>query len=173
MEGGIRRQNIVLFGCWRITSTLQLLKRMRGLSFQALRRGIPFRSLSRCTPFVSYRPRVCPSHVCVPYQSRSPEGSRGFSCTPPARFGLEGDSTIYALSTAAGRAAIAVVRVSGPACVEVHTSPPIDYAILMMANQFSRFTILSAPEHPFPNRALRRFARSTIQTNPPPAPTAY
>ncbi|KAF2397125.1 P-loop containing nucleoside triphosphate hydrolase protein [Trichodelitschia bisporula] len=30
------------------------------------------------------------------------------------------DSTIYALSTAPGRAAIAVVRVSGPACVEIY-----------------------------------------------------
>lgn len=32
---------------------------------------------------------------------------------------LDADSTIYALSTAPGRAAIAVVRISGPACVSV------------------------------------------------------
>ncbi len=31
------------------------------------------------------------------------------------------DSTIYALSTAAGRAAIAIIRVSGPACIDVWT----------------------------------------------------
>ncbi|KAJ5352335.1 tRNA modification GTPase MnmE [Penicillium brevicompactum] len=35
---------------------------------------------------------------------------------------LDGDSTIYALSTAPGRAAIAVVRVSGPACVPIYQS---------------------------------------------------
>jgi hypothetical protein len=33
-----------------------------------------------------------------------------------------GDSTIYALSTATGRAAIAIVRVSGPACLKVSLS---------------------------------------------------
>ncbi|KAJ5204019.1 tRNA modification GTPase MnmE [Penicillium cinerascens] len=33
---------------------------------------------------------------------------------------LDADSTIYALSTAPGRAAIAVVRVSGPACVSIY-----------------------------------------------------
>ncbi|KAA8643208.1 tRNA modification GTPase [Aspergillus tanneri] len=33
---------------------------------------------------------------------------------------LDGDSTIYALSTAPGRAAIAVVRVSGPACAQIY-----------------------------------------------------
>lgn len=34
---------------------------------------------------------------------------------------LDADSTIYALSTAPGRAAIAVVRVSGPACASVRS----------------------------------------------------
>ncbi|KAJ5518376.1 hypothetical protein N7453_000798 [Penicillium expansum] len=35
---------------------------------------------------------------------------------------LDADSTIYALSTATGRAAIAVVRVSGPACASIYKS---------------------------------------------------
>ncbi|KAJ5180323.1 hypothetical protein N7492_003533 [Penicillium capsulatum] len=35
---------------------------------------------------------------------------------------LDADSTIYALSTAPGRAAIAVIRVSGPACVSIYKS---------------------------------------------------
>ena len=35
------------------------------------------------------------------------------------------DSTIYALSTAPGRAAIAVIRISGPSCVEVRLYRPI------------------------------------------------
>ncbi|KAJ5166471.1 uncharacterized protein N7482_005252 [Penicillium canariense] len=38
---------------------------------------------------------------------------------------LDTDSTIYALSTAPGRAAIAVVRVSGPACPSVRLHPTI------------------------------------------------
>ncbi|KAL4789927.1 GTP-binding protein TrmE N-terminus-domain-containing protein [Aspergillus venezuelensis] len=45
---------------------------------------------------------------------------RCFSVTAPTRLACEGDATIYALSTTPGRAAIAVVRVSGPACVEVY-----------------------------------------------------
>ncbi|KAJ5375388.1 hypothetical protein N7517_007394 [Penicillium concentricum] len=50
---------------------------------------------------------------------------------------LDGDSTIYALSTATGRAAIAVVRVSGPACASIYKSicpnhplPKPRYAVL-------------------------------------------
>ncbi|KAL5337076.1 hypothetical protein BJX70DRAFT_253301 [Aspergillus crustosus] len=45
--------------------------------------------------------------------------NRLFSISPPTQSIHEGDSTIYALSTAPGRAAIAVVRVSGPDCVSV------------------------------------------------------
>jgi len=44
------------------------------------------------------------------------------------------DSTIYALSTAPGRAAIAVIRISGPSCVEV------------------RFLSTHPPTHPIPNK---------------------
>ncbi|KAI9778353.1 MAG: mitochondrial splicing system protein [Geoglossum umbratile] len=33
---------------------------------------------------------------------------------------ISGEGTIYALSTAAGRAAIAVIRISGPACAEIY-----------------------------------------------------
>ncbi|KAL2816398.1 GTP-binding protein TrmE N-terminus-domain-containing protein [Aspergillus cavernicola] len=46
--------------------------------------------------------------------------SRWFSASSPNRLIRNGDSTIYALSTAPGRAAIAVVRVSGPDCVPVY-----------------------------------------------------
>lgn len=35
---------------------------------------------------------------------------------------LGADSTIYALSTAPGRAAIAIIRISGPACLQVFPS---------------------------------------------------
>ncbi|KAL4776186.1 hypothetical protein BDW60DRAFT_107879 [Aspergillus nidulans var. acristatus] len=44
---------------------------------------------------------------------------RFYAATVPSRLLHGVDSTIYALSTAPGRAAIAVVRVSGPACVSV------------------------------------------------------
>ncbi|KAJ9381927.1 hypothetical protein DTO063F5_5892 [Paecilomyces variotii] len=45
---------------------------------------------------------------------------RHFSSSTPLRFVSDADSTIYALSTASGRAAIAVARVSGPACVQIY-----------------------------------------------------
>ncbi|KAJ5475972.1 hypothetical protein N7475_001701 [Penicillium sp. IBT 31633x] len=48
--------------------------------------------------------------------------ARAFSSSRPSKFMLDGDSTIYALSTATGRAAIAVVRVSGPACTSIYKS---------------------------------------------------
>ncbi|CAG8902010.1 unnamed protein product [Penicillium egyptiacum] len=68
---------------------------------------------------------------------RAPGQARAFSSTRPARFMLDGYSTIYALSTATGRAAIAVVRVSGPACASIYKSlcpnhplPKPRYAVL-------------------------------------------
>ncbi|KAJ9208472.1 putative mitochondrial GTPase [Paecilomyces variotii] len=45
---------------------------------------------------------------------------RHFSSSTSVRFVSDADSTIYALSTASGRAAIAVARVSGPACVQIY-----------------------------------------------------
>ncbi|KAL4976165.1 GTP-binding protein TrmE N-terminus-domain-containing protein [Aspergillus desertorum] len=45
---------------------------------------------------------------------------RCFAASLSSQLLHEGDSTIYALSTAPGRAAIAVVRVSGPACVSIY-----------------------------------------------------
>ncbi|GKZ49617.1 mitochondrial splicing system protein [Aspergillus brasiliensis] len=47
---------------------------------------------------------------------------RYFSISSPAQSIFDADSTIYALSTATGRAAIAVVRASGPACVQIYKS---------------------------------------------------
>ncbi|CAG8072289.1 unnamed protein product [Penicillium olsonii] len=53
---------------------------------------------------------------------KNPNWNRAFSSTGPRSFMIDGDSTIYALSTAPGRAAIAVVRISGPACVPIYKS---------------------------------------------------
>ncbi|RAH80273.1 P-loop containing nucleoside triphosphate hydrolase protein [Aspergillus japonicus CBS 114.51] len=47
---------------------------------------------------------------------------RCFSACRPDLSLFDADSTIYALSTAPGRAAIAVVRVSGPACVQIYNA---------------------------------------------------
>ncbi|KAL4999017.1 GTP-binding protein TrmE N-terminus-domain-containing protein [Aspergillus recurvatus] len=60
---------------------------------------------------------VC--HVLNTSVSSTPR-NRCFAASVPSRLLHEGDSTIYALSTAPGRAAIAVVRVSGPACVSIY-----------------------------------------------------
>ncbi|OJJ43737.1 hypothetical protein ASPZODRAFT_19044 [Penicilliopsis zonata CBS 506.65] len=58
------------------------------------------------------------AQVLLPRISRN--GVRCFSSYPPAFFSIGHDSTIYALSTAPGRAAIAVIRVSGSACVKIY-----------------------------------------------------
>ncbi|CEO58401.1 hypothetical protein PMG11_03130 [Penicillium brasilianum] len=60
----------------------------------------------------------------VPVSARTPHRAssniRSFSSSQHRRFMLDTDSTIYALSTAPGRAAIAVVRISGPACATIY-----------------------------------------------------
>ncbi|KAB8237823.1 tRNA modification GTPase [Aspergillus alliaceus] len=92
---------------------------MRALYLRNLFRAIPFcPSWSRhscALPMGNLHPwrHVFSSAPAVPQ-------SRMFSASRPTRSLLDSDSTIYALSTASGRAAIAVVRVSGPACVQIY-----------------------------------------------------
>lgn len=82
---------------------------------------------------------------------RTPGQIRGFSATRSAQFMLDGDSTIYALSTAPGRAAIAVVRVSGPACVPV-CRPNRRY---LFNTKPARYTTVFAQTHPSLSLALQ------------------
>lgn len=60
------------------------------------------------------------------------------------------DTTIYALSTATGRAAIAVIRISGPACKQVASSPPHYLSSRLINQSTDRYTRVSAP----PSRSL-------------------
>ncbi|KAL4898494.1 P-loop containing nucleoside triphosphate hydrolase protein [Aspergillus ambiguus] len=95
---------------------------MRAPYFRNLQWVVPFRlSWRRQYSAVAWnRPR---SHgpawstitSCIPR-------NRTFSVTSPVRTFLDAESTIYALSTAPGRAAIAVVRVSGPGCVQIYNA---------------------------------------------------
>ncbi|RJE21303.1 tRNA modification GTPase [Aspergillus sclerotialis] len=96
---------------------------MRASLLQGLRRGFtPFRySLSPSgQPVARNRAQVPPNHNSPLLSRRIPDGIHFFSSSRRLQFSLAGDSTIYALSTAPGRAAIAVVRISGPACVQIY-----------------------------------------------------
>jgi hypothetical protein len=107
--------NILLICFYPTLPASRLYPRMRASSFRHLRWvAIPVRSpwsrpLGRAHPFC---------HVLHSTKSLTPQ-HRCFSASRTIRLIREGDSTIYALSTAPGRAAIAVVRVSGPDCVSV------------------------------------------------------
>ncbi|KAI9369781.1 GTP-binding protein TrmE N-terminus-domain-containing protein [Aspergillus egyptiacus] len=91
-------------------------------------RAYPFRHLRRvANPFYSpwnQQPRRAHLFRIALRASEPSEPSelqrRCFSASLPSLSIHGGDSTIYALSTAPGRAAIAVVRVSGPDCVSVY-----------------------------------------------------
>lgn len=74
---------------------------------------------------------------------------------------LDGDSTIYALSTAPGRAAIAVVRASGPACVQVRPRYAALSCLRMLLTTGYRSIVLCAPKHRFRDPGLRQCARYT------------
>jgi tRNA modification GTPase len=133
-----------------------------------------FRLLSRASLLVSQWPASQPrlSALNKTYTRRHaffsksvrriPGQARAFSSTRPTQFMLDGDSTIYALSTAPGRAAIAVVRISGPACVPVcdpnHRKPP--------NTNKTRYTKASVQTHPSPSPAMQPFAHSTTQPSP-------
>lgn len=93
---------------------------------------------------------------------------QSFSSTRCAPFMLDADSTIYALSTAPGRAAIAVVRVSGPACASVKlptTIKPHNPMLTRYANRSTKHSVLNPPSQ---NHASPRFEPSTTLTIHPP-----
>lgn len=135
-----------------------------------------FRHLCRASPSVK-RPwptsRSWPSAVTVHTRRhghfpesacRIPGHARAFSSTRPTRFMLDGESTIYALSTAPGRAAIAVVRISGPGCVSVchpHYGKPPNA-------KPNRYTKAFAQIHLSPNPDTQLSVRSMIHSNPQP-----
>lgn len=102
----------------------QSLPRMRGPLFRTTCRALPRRP-SWSGP-VSLRglsgihnPSCRPIPGPRPVRGSDAGRIRSFTSSTPVQFVPDGDSTIYALSTAPGRAAIAVVRISGPACVKV------------------------------------------------------
>ncbi|KAJ5638816.1 hypothetical protein N7528_001206 [Penicillium herquei] len=81
------------------------------------------------------------------------ELTRSFSSSVRRTFMLETDSTIYALSTASGRAAIAVVRVSGPACVPIYNALCPQKSL--PKPRFAALRTLYDPSHPpSPNTVL-------------------
>lgn len=60
-------------------------------------------------------------------------------------FGVE-EATIYALSTAAGRAGIAIVRISGPACIDVCiTFHEVKAGLNMLSRSIKLFVHKSLP----------------------------
>ncbi|EKV12043.1 Mitochondrial GTPase (Mss1), putative [Penicillium digitatum PHI26] len=81
---------------------------------------------------------------------------------------LDGDATIYALSTATGRAAIAVVRVSGPACAsvcipqnstQIHQPTRTNHAIQIYKSL--------CPNHPLPKSRYAALRTLYDPTQPP------
>lgn len=96
--------------------------RMRASQSRRFRWAFPYCSSWIQTRGASLGNALFRRHVSIPKSPRSQKASgniRSFSSSRPKHFMLDADSTIYALSTAPGRAAIAVVRVSGPACISV------------------------------------------------------
>ncbi|KAE8142076.1 GTP-binding protein TrmE N-terminus-domain-containing protein [Aspergillus pseudotamarii] len=87
--------------------------------FRNLRRVIPFRLPWSRHSCAFPRDNAYSSRYVLFPPPAVPQ-SRTFSASRPTQSHIDGDSTIYALSTASGRAAIAVVRVSGPGCVRVY-----------------------------------------------------
>ncbi|PYH77730.1 P-loop containing nucleoside triphosphate hydrolase protein [Aspergillus uvarum CBS 121591] len=90
---------------------------MRGFNLRTLRWAAAAR------PSLPVRNRAVSSRRSpAPLLLLNPSPRRCFSACRPNFSLFDADSTIYALSTAPGRAAIAVVRVSGPACVQIYNA---------------------------------------------------
>ncbi|OJJ97351.1 hypothetical protein ASPACDRAFT_33133 [Aspergillus aculeatus ATCC 16872] len=90
---------------------------MRGFNLRTLRWAAAARPL-----LPAQNRAVLSRRSPAPLLLLSPSLRRCFSASGPDFSLFDADSTIYALSTAPGRAAIAVVRVSGPACVQIYNA---------------------------------------------------
>jgi len=75
------------------------------------------RILRPLAPLIASRSLIAPTSRRFQH-ARAPH--RGQSLQTPDHHALTADPTIYALSTASGKGAIAVIRVSGPACQHVY-----------------------------------------------------
>lgn len=103
---------------------------------------VPHLQSQQSWPQIAHRPR-----------SENYATSKGES-----RFLPKNESTIYALSTAPGRAAIAIIRISGPACMNVCDRPK-NHDKEIISN---RFTMGFAQENRPRSRDMRHFAHCTI-----------
>lgn len=74
----------------------------------------PSRAFYTARRIIALNPSPHSSHQATPIRKLHPTQSPKPWTTQPS-----GDDTIYALSTAPGRAGIAIVRISGPSCLEV------------------------------------------------------
>lgn len=88
------------------------------------------------------------------------------SISSPSVF-LGAESTIYALSTAPGRAAIAIIRISGPACLQVLPRYFFEQSegrpLMILLNRYIEHYV---PEYETPNSAWRRYEHYTIRRKP-------
>lgn len=76
---------------------------------------------------------------------------------------LGADSTIYALSTAPGRAAIAIIRISGPACLQVASSLENESGAKSLIDSLNRFIEHYVPEHVTQSSVWRRYEDYTTR----------
>ncbi|KAH7058913.1 putative mitochondrial GTPase [Macrophomina phaseolina] len=78
---------------------------------------VPTRPLPPSSPWVELSSRAIapwhPAHIFQPKSARFPHSDAAASADEPS---------IYALSTAPGRAAVAIIRISGPACTDIYHS---------------------------------------------------
>lgn len=98
---------------WQITRNTSIVRRwpVACIEVPAEHRALHFQA--RIRPLAECRP----SHASPAHGQRLAHGSGA----PLKVFGPD-EATIYALSTAPGRAAIAVIRISGPACTAIYAA---------------------------------------------------
>jgi hypothetical protein len=112
--------------CWRASSTdaqyrhSQMKVALHRLCRRQLSTRLPFDRLAVASRIGPSQPLslTTPHHgipLCTARCSRSFHRSGTEKGTPL----VIGEDSIFALSTASGRAAIAIIRISGPSCVEV------------------------------------------------------
>lgn len=84
--------------------------------------------------YVSQRPSCCRANVTGKTCPRARHYSSKDIAAGAASFPSTGD-TIYALSSGAGRAGIAVIRISGPSCLSVSDIPDRSLRVILLTLQ--------------------------------------
>lgn len=124
--------------------------RRHGLRLEHLTRAVRQpQCAASIRPIIALKPlplKSCPCAYNLQRRYHSGKATENHEPEPSSRaFGAGTNDTIYALSTAQGKAGIAVIRISGPSCLDVSAFITKHSIVQLIVTRNDRYTERYAP----------------------------